>query len=686
MPGAEWRTAMDLLLTIFLLLICLLISNVVSHYIPFIPTALIQIALGIVLVLLYQDISFDIETEWFLLLFIAPLLFNDGSHFPREELWRMKGPILGNAIILVLLTTVLGGYFIHWLIDEIPLAAAFALAAILSPTDPVAVNGIAQRIRIPQKVLSLVRGESLINDASGLVAFNYAVAAVVTGYFSLSEAVLDFSYKFVAGGLLGLTLGLLIIGIRLVLRKQGINDVTFHTLLQIMTPFLIFIVTEDILHASGVIAVVVAGIVHALVREQTETLIAEEQVVTENLWTIIIFILNGIVFLLLGLNIPTSMSGVLENPNTSLWLIFSYVAAIGIMILGIRFVWAYLFSVYEFRFGKMEDAAKPSLKLTLYVSLTGVRGTVTMVGVLSLPFLMDNGEAFPNRSLILFLAAGTILFTLIVATIFLPMLSKGQLADGEDTLKMDLEEARRRILLASIKKIKSEITEENEAAAYELMEEYKLRFQQIQPEEDTTAQANKKYQRKMREVRLKALRLERKYIQELYRKKEMKQEIYEAFEKSLDRREEVLANNTRSTMLYLQGKMIRAWRRFRGQNLKEEETRLIEFQEGREIQLEALQSALLGLENYAKKYEPKEIVEAVVSDYKQMVSRLKKPESLYDEKYELQKEELRVIVMDMGRSEIYKMYVAGDVTREQSKELRRYIHYIESVTLHETSE
>ncbi len=686
MPGAEWRTAMDLLLTIFLLLICLLISNVVSHYIPFIPTALIQIALGIVLVLLYQDISFDIETEWFLLLFIAPLLFNDGSHFPREELWRMKGPILGNAIILVLLTTVVGGYFIHWLIDEIPLAAAFALAAILSPTDPVAVNGIAQRIRIPQKVLSLVRGESLINDASGLVAFNYAVAAVVTGYFSLSEAVLDFSYKFVAGGLLGLTLGLLIIGIRLVLRKQGINDVTFHTLLQIMTPFLIFIVTEDILHASGVIAVVVAGIVHALVREQTETLIAEEQVVTENLWTIIIFILNGIVFLLLGLNIPTSMSGVLENPNTSLWLIFSYVAAIGIMILGIRFVWAYLFSVYEFRFGKMEDAAKPSLKLTLYVSLTGVRGTVTMVGVLSLPFLMDNGEAFPNRSLILFLAAGTILFTLIVATIFLPMLSKGQLADGEDTLKMDLEEARRRILLASIKKIKSEITEENEAAAYELMEEYKLRFQQIQPEEDTTAQANKKYQRKMREVRLKALRLERKYIQELYRKKEMKQEIYEAFEKSLDRREEVLANNTRSTMLYLQGKMIRAWRRFRGQNLKEEETRLIEFQEGREIQLEALQSALLGLENYAKKYEPKEIVEAVVSDYKQMVSRLKKPESLYDEKYELQKEELRVIVMDMGRSEIYKMYVAGDVTREQSKELRRYIHYIESVTLHETSE
>ncbi len=677
---------MDLLLTIFLLLICLLISNVVSHYTPYIPTALIQVALGVILVLVYEDISFDIETEWFLLLFIAPLLFNDGSRFPREELWRMKGPILGNAIVLVLLTTVVGGYFIHWLIEEIPLAAAFALAAILSPTDPVAVNGIAQRIRIPQKVLSLVRGESLINDASGLVAFNYAVAAVVTGYFSLSEAVLDFSYKFLVGGILGLTLALLIISIRVILRKQGINDVTFHTLLQIMTPFLIFIVTEDILHASGVIAVVVAGIVHSLVREQTETFIAEEQVATENIWTILLFILNGIIFLLLGLNIPTSMSGVLENPNINLWLLLFYVVAVGFMILGIRFVWAYLFSLYEYHFGKMKEAAKPSLKLTLYVSLTGVRGTVTMVGVLSLPFLMANGEAFPNRALILFLAAGTILFTLIVATIFLPLLSKGQFAEGKKLGEMDLDEAQRHILVTSIRKIKKEITEENEAAAYELIEEYELHFRQIQTEEEIEVQANKKYQRKTRELRLKALKIERKYIQEQYQKKEISQEVYDAFEKSLDRREEVVADNVRSTVLYLQGKLIRAWRRFRGQNSREEETRLVEFQEGLQIQLEALQAALAWLEKYSEKYEPKRIINVIISDYRKMTSRLKKPEALYDEKYELQKEELRVVVMDMGRSEIYKMYIAGDITREQARELRRYIHNVESVTLYETSE
>lgn len=672
---------MDILMTILLLITALLISNIISHYTPFIPTALVQVALGVILVFLFEDISFDIETEWFLLLFIAPLLYNDGRHFPREELWRMRGPILGNAVLLVLITTVAGGFFIHWMIDEIPLAAAFALAAILSPTDPVAVNGIAQRIHIPQKVLNLVRGESLINDASGLVAFNYAVTAVVTGYFSLSEAALDFSYKFVAGGVLGLVLGFLVIWIRYIIRQQGINDVTFLSLLHIMTPFMVFIITEDLLHASGVIAVVVAGIVHSLVRERTETLVAEEQMLAENIWTIILFVLNGIVFLLLGLNIPSSMSGVLENPAINIWALVGYVIAIGLVILGIRFVWGYLFSIYEYRFGKMEDAAKPSLKTTLFVSLTGVRGTVTMVGVLSIPFLTENGDDFPNRSLIIFLAAGTILFTLILATIMLPLLSRGSMEEGEQSDYLDTEEARRRILLASIKQIKSEMTEENEVAAYELMDEYKIRLQQTY-NEDSMMDSTKKYRRKLKELRLSALQEERKYIEKA-RSKGLETDVYEAFQKSLSRREEAINHNLRSLSIHLRGKLIRAWRRFRGQYLKDEETRLVQLQMGKEIQLEALLAARDYLEENEKKTDHKELVDAVISDYNQMVSGLQRPESQFNEQFELQKEELRIIVMDTGRAEIARLYTEGDITREQARELRRFVNYIESITLME---
>lgn len=677
---------MELLLTILVLLVALLVSNVVSHYVPQVPTALIQVALGIIIVLVFEDFTFELEAEWFLLLFIAPLLFNDGRHFPREELWRMRGSIFGNAVILVLLTTAIGGYFIHWLIADIPLAAAFALAAILSPTDPVAVNGISQRIRIPPNVLSLVRGESLINDASGLVAFNYAVAAVVTGSFSLYAAFFNFSYKFLAGAFIGIALALVFVGIRLLFRKQGINDVTFHSLLQIMTPFVIFVIAEEFLGASGVIAVVVGGIVHALVQEETEALVAEEQMLTENIWTIITFILNGIIFLLLGLNVPGAMSGALENPNTDEGVLLSYVVAITAMLLGIRFVWAYLFSQYEYRFGKMADSAKPSLKLTLFVSLTGVRGTVTMVGILSLPMIIDGGFSFPQRPLLLFLAAGTILLTLLLATVFLPLLSKGKMAGSEEGGTIDLEEARRRILLASIARIKAEMNETNETAAYELMDEYRLRFQQVQPEGEEAKEANKKYQRRMKEVRLRTLRAERRYIQRLKKTQGMDREVYAAFEHSLDRREEAIAHNARSTLLYLQGKLIRAWRRFRGENWQEEEIRLVEYQVGREVQLNALEAAVEDMKAHYQKSSRKDVVDAVMTDYRKMISRLRKPETLYDERYEMQKEELRINVMDMGRAKIYDMYDAGEITRQQAKELRKYINYIESVTLYDPTE
>ncbi|RNF40405.1 Na+/H+ antiporter [Planococcus salinus] len=677
---------MGLLFTILLLLICLLLSNVISNYIPFIPVALIQVSLGLVLVLMFEGISLDIETEWFLLLFIAPLLYNDGRNYPREELWRLRGPILGNAVLLVLLTTIGGGYFIHWMIDEIPLAAAFALAAILSPTDPVAVNGIAKRIRLPEGVLNLVRGESLINDASGLVAFNYAVAAVVTGYFSWQEAVLDFSYKFAAGAVIGLVLALLLIGIRLILRKQGITDVTFHTLLQILTPFFIFMIAEDVLHASGVIAVVVAGIIHSMVRDQTATLVAEEQVLTENIWTIVLFILNGIAFLLLGMTLPTSMSGILEDPGRGYELIFLYVVAVGSVILGIRFAWAYLFSIYEFKRGKMADAPKPNFRTTLLISLTGVRGTITMVGVLSIPFLMDNGEGFPERSLILFLAAGTILFTLVLATVCLPLLSRSSQKQKTETGKISVEEARRRVLLTSLQKIRHEMNKENEAAAFDLMDEYRWRFEQLQPAEDSKSRADKDRERKLKEIRRRGLRAERAFIQKAREEGAMDQDIYEAFEKSFDRREEAASNNVRSITRYLQGKLGRAWKRFWGYHPEMNGNRPEPFPEGRKHQLQAMEAAIQDLEKLARKEGYKKLVNEVISDYRQKISRLKNPGSLNAEKYELQKEELRISVLDTGRSEIFQLYESGLITREEAKELRRFINYIESVTLYEQNE
>ncbi|OFV72004.1 Na+/H+ antiporter [Acetobacterium wieringae] len=678
---------MNLLLIILMLLLCLLISDVISHFIPFIPTALIQIGLGLGIAFIMHSRAIELETEWFLILFVAPLLYDDGRHFSRENLWKMREPIFGNAIILVLLTTILGGYFIHWLMPYMPLAAAFALAAVLSPTDPVAVNGIAKRVNIPPKVLTLVRGESLINDASGLVAFNYAIAAVVTGYFSLRDAALNFTYMFIVGAVLGLTLGLVIDWIGFILRKKGIRDATFHSLLQILTPFIIYIVTEELFHASGVIAVVVAGIAHAAITEHTSTMLAKEKVISENVWSVLLFVLNGVVFILLGLNIPLSMGAAVASEDINNWLAIAGVLVIWLGIFGIRFVYSYSSTAVQYLIAKRQGAEVPSIKSSLLISLTGVRGAVTMVAVLSVPTLLASGEEFPQRSLILFIATGVILVTLVAATLFLPLLCKTDKAPDSTARQLDFNAAMMRIFLATIKRIRQEITPENELVADELISEYKRMVKRIQNEDNSPE--TQVYLKKLNEMKYKGLRAEADYLRDARENNRIDPVVYEKFEATLDRREEALSNDVRFSVRYFLAKTLRLWHQFRRHFKQEPEKLKATINTVKELQINAFEAAIASLEQ--EQLQPQnqadgEIIAAVILGYQGMIRRLARQRSENREADEVLKEELRIKAMDSERQEIQRMYESGEITIEQSRKLRRHINYIESATLDESEE
>ncbi|MFT4144039.1 MAG: Na+/H+ antiporter [Mobilitalea sp.] len=676
---------MNLLTIILLLMLGLLISNVVSHYIPFIPTALTQIVFGIVIALLSGNYTFEIGAEWFLLLFVAPLLYNDGKHFSRNELWGMRAQIFGNAFILVILTTVVCGYVINLLIPGIPIAAALALAAILSPTDPVAVNGIAKRISIPDKVMALVKGESLINDASGLVAFNYAITAAVTGYFSLKEAVMDFSYTFLIGALAGIILGLLVTFIRFKLRNNGINDTIFHSLLQILTPFGIYIMTEHILHASGVIAVVAAGIVHAVVKEQTETQMAEEELLTENTWSIVLFVLNGFVFLLLGMNIPSAMIDTISSPEIGNWKAFGYIAIIGFAVLAIRFLWTFLTALFNYR-RKNSKEEKPAIRTILTTTLTGVRGAVTMAGILTIPAYLGNGDIFPSRSLIIFIAAGVILLLLVLATIFLPVLCKKEQAEETSLMVMDLSVAKNKLLLSAIRKIKSETNEENEAAAVELINEYTNSFQRNLLGRNSSSKQAEYHNRKMNEVQLLALDLQRKYINNLVSKNEVDVMIASTITRFLDLREAALEYNFHVGIVHFLKKVFYGFLRLGWRRHKRQDAEFKYLLSIRDIQLKAMDAAIVGLEEYAKIHEQPEYIYSVLLDYEKMRKRFKRSANRVNERCEEQKEELRLKVLDTERAEIHRMYESGDINLAQEKELRRFVNYIEGIVLYEYNE
>lgn len=231
---------MEFFLVILVLLALIGLASFINHFIPYIPVPLIQIALGVTLSVLPLGIKVPMNPELFFILFIAPLLFHDGRHASREELWKLRKPILLLALGLVFMTVFAIGSLIHWLIPSIPWPAAFALAAILSPTDVVAVSSISSRVKMPEQIMHVLEGEGLMNDASGLVAFKFAVAATVTGAFSITEASGSFFIISVGGFLGGALLALIVIQLRTFIRRLGMDDVTIHMLIQLLTPFVIF--------------------------------------------------------------------------------------------------------------------------------------------------------------------------------------------------------------------------------------------------------------------------------------------------------------------------------------------------------------------------------------------------------------------------------------------------------------
>ncbi len=495
----------ELIESIMAMVALVILGSVINRYLVVVPVALIQAALGLIVALTFK-VELQVSTDWFMLLFMAPLLFNDGRHYPKRQLWYLRGPILGNAVLLVLASTLIGGWLFHVLSPSTPLAAAFALAAILSPTDLIAVQGLAARIHLPRTVLNLVSGESMINDASGLISFKYAVAAAVSGTFILQNAVRDFFYVSVVGLLVGTVLILLINGLRRWLLKQGINDYALHTVLQILTPFIIYFVADELLHSSGVIAVVIAGLLSNGQPGLQSAVLPELRLVSERTWDIVVYLLNGIIFVLLGMELPVAMGATIKNEQASTAEALLLVVLMYVILLVVRVAWLYGNMLLTARRSQRRGQAWrwPPFQQAVVTGISGVRGAITLIGVLSLPLTVAGGDGFPGRALILFVAAGVVILSLVVASIALPIITRervvvqgrgdsaalaaadqGDLDDTDDdedevaAAQLSFPEAQSYTLQSAVRMIESERRTENQKPALDLLAEYQARIRRL---------------------------------------------------------------------------------------------------------------------------------------------------------------------------------------------------------------
>jgi Na+/H+ antiporter len=418
--------------TVLLVLLLGAVTGIAARYLRAIPLPLIQIALGAALSWPSQGLHIAFDPELFLALFIPPLLFADGWRIPKREFFALHKPILLLAFGLVLFTVLGLGYLIHWMIPSMPLTVAFALAAVVSPTDAVAVSAITRNLGMPPKTMHVLEGESLLNDASGLVALKFAVAATLTGLFSWTEVAKEFLWIALGGLGLGALLGWGFATAReTVTRRVGDVAATQMVLLLVLLPFAAYLLGEHI-GVSGILAAVAAGVTTNLADLRRSEFVAE-RMQTEGTWTMVESAFNGAIFLLLGLQLPSIVGKTLHAAGDQWWQPVGQAVVITLALLLLRWirltlgVRGSLWRAHER--GSLTE--RPSPLLTLATTLAGIRGAVTLAGALSVPLVMHRGAPFPSRDLLIFLATGTILLTLLIASIGLPLVLRRLPAPGE---------------------------------------------------------------------------------------------------------------------------------------------------------------------------------------------------------------------------------------------------------------
>ncbi len=504
------------------------VTGIAARYVRGIPLPLIQIGIGALIAWPQKGLHIAFDPELFLLLFIPPLLFADGWRIPKREFFAMAKPILLLAFGLVFITVLGLGYLIHWMIPSMPLTVAFALAAVVSPTDAVAVSAITRNLGMPHKTMHMLEGESLLNDASGLVALKFAVAATLTGLFSWSDVAKDFTWMAVGGLGLGALMGWGFSHARdIVTRRVGDVAATQMVLLLLLLPFASYLVGEKI-GVSGILAAVAAGITTNFADLGRGNFISE-RMQTEGIWSIMEAAFNGAIFLLLGLQLPSIIGHSLMDAGPDWWKLLLYVLVITVALLAVRWAWVTVAVVRSLRKAHNEGRVtdKPSHLLNLATTMAGIRGAVTLAGALSIPMVLPSGDAFPARHMLIFLATGVILLTLILGAISLPLILRF-MPKHEDTEQQQEERAARltackaAITSLTLSEEDKQSHDEQWVAQYQevvgrIIQEYRSRIELLEENlnktgteetEEVVEERRERYIREM-ELRLKCLKVER---------------------------------------------------------------------------------------------------------------------------------------------------------------------------------
>lgn len=522
---------MEILVYAIVFSLILIVSNATNKLIPTLPLPLIQILLGIGIGFLLPNSEYHLDTELFLALVIGPLLFREAEEADITSIlkhWRIIAFLIFPVIFISTLSL---GWLAHLLWLGIPLAACMAVGAALGPTDLVAFASLSERFTFPKRISNILKGEGLLNDASGLVAFRVALAAWTTGVFSLGQASWDLAISILGGFAVGIVTAAINRGLQKLLLSVRATDIASELILELSLPLLTFFIAEEI-HVSGIIAVVVAGILKASRFKKITLLEAKVDTVTHTVWNTVNFVLNGSVFVLLGMELEMISEPILRTPfYNNLLLIVTVFLLTGLLFL-IRFLMVYGF--YWYRGFRLKKSIDKYLKDALLLTFSGVKGTVSIATILLIPTHLE--AEYP---VLLFLVAGVTLCSFLLGLLILPKLSEDKEESNDHLMHIAM-------LNDVVMLLEKELTvTKQKGPLYAAIDNYHGRIENM-----ILNQEDKATQRDWEQLKLLILSIENDGLEQAYEEGKIRDRSYHVYQRYLRSMEQKVNRNLSSRLTY----------------------------------------------------------------------------------------------------------------------------------------
>ena len=523
---------MEILLYTIVFLLLLVVSNVTNRFLPQLPLPLVQIVLGISLGFILPQEKFHLDTELFLALVIGPLLFREAEESNITSILKHWRIVLYLIFPVIFISTVGLGYLAHLLWGALPLAACVAVGAALGPTDLVAFASLSGRFSFPKRVENILKGEGLLNDASGLVAFRVALLAWTTGSFSLGKASISLVLSIIGGFAIGMLSAGLNRWLHKLLMSAQVSDIASELLLELSLPLVTFFLAEEI-HVSGIIAVVVAGIFKASRFKRITLLEAQVDSVTETIWNTVNFMLNGSVFIILGMELEMIAEPILKSPIYDNLLLLLSIVLLTLLLFALRFVM--LFTFYFIRIRRLHKNVGNYLKEMLLLTFSGVKGTVSIATILLIPSQLEQ-----DHPLLLFLVAGVTFLSFLTGLLTLPHLSEEREEENEHLMHIAILNEVVSELEAGLKKTKAK------APLYAAIDNYHGRIENLILEQE-----DKATQRDLAALKLLILSIENDGLEQAFEEGKISNRSYHIYQRYLQNIEQGINRNLASSFTYM---------------------------------------------------------------------------------------------------------------------------------------